>query len=156
MSQPTIYFATDHAGFAVKEMVYAYVRDQLGYDVVDCGATQFAATDDYPQYIAKAAAAVSANPEHSRAIIFGGSGQGEAMVANKYQGVRATVYYGGDTEIITLSRQHNNANILSLGARFLSETEAKDVVTLWLQTEFTYEERHQRRIEQFLDLGSSA
>jgi ribose 5-phosphate isomerase B len=144
----TIYFATDHAGFALKEVILAYVRDSLGYEVVDCGAHEYNADDDYPEFIKKAGDAVSKGGENARAIIFGGSGQGEAMVANRYSNVRTTVYYGGSREIITLSREHNNANILSIGARFVSEEEAKEVVSLWLNTEFAGDERHVRRIAQ--------
>jgi ribose 5-phosphate isomerase B len=141
-----VYFATDHAGFALKEILLAYVRDELGYDVEDCGAYVYEADDDFPDYISIAAEKVSENPIDSCAIILGGSGQGEAMVANRTPHVRATVYYGGAPEIITLSREHNNANILSLGARFLKEEDAKDAVNAWLRASFTEDERHVRRI----------
>ncbi len=155
----TIYFATDHAGFALKEKLVPFVRDVLGYEVVDCGAYEFNVHDDYPTFIKKAARAVSQNPEETRAIILGASGQGEAMVANKFPHVRATVFYGEPTskqidadgnelDIITSSREHNDANVLSLGARFISEDEAKEVVKLWLSTPFSNDERHVRRITQ--------
>ena len=93
------------------------------------------------------------NGVESRAIILGGSGQGEAMVANRFKGVRAAVYYGGAEEIIKLSREHNNTNCLSLGARFLSEEEAKKAVQLWLETPFPNPDdanwrRHQARIDK--------
>lgn len=148
----TIYLAADHAGFELKEHLVTYVRDTLGYDVHDCGAYTFAPEDDYPEYIKIAAEAVSENPNETRAIILGGSGQGEAMVANRFPNVRATVYYGGPQDIITLSREHNNANILSLGARFMTTTEAEQAVSLWLRTSFTPEERHERRIAQIEQL----
>ncbi|HEX4799354.1 MAG TPA: RpiB/LacA/LacB family sugar-phosphate isomerase [Candidatus Paceibacterota bacterium] len=141
-----IYFATDHAGFALKEILLPYVRDVLGYEVEDCGAFLYDEGDDYPEYIRIAARHVAQNPDGCRAIILGGSGQGEAMVANRHGGVRATVYYGGNQEIITLSREHNDANVLSLGARFLSPEDAKDVVRTWLSLPFSEEERHIRRI----------
>ncbi len=144
----TIYFATDHAGFELKNSVMAFVRDELGYEVVDCGATTMNSEDDYPDFISIAANAVSENGITRRAIIFGGSGQGEAIAANKFRNVRAAVYYGGQTDIITLSRAHNDANILSLGARFLSVEEACEAVRLWLATDFSGEERHARRIEK--------
>lgn len=144
----TVYFATDHAGFALKEVLVTYVRDVLGFSVFDCGAHDFNDQDDYPEFMKRAGKAVSENPASVRAIILGGSGQGEAMVANRFPYVRATVYYGGPREIITLSREHNDANVLSLGSRFLSEEEAKEVVALWLQTEFSHDERHVRRITQ--------
>ena len=92
--------------------------------------------DDYPDFMHIVAKQVAGDPEAHRGIIFGGSGQGEAMVANRYKGVRAAVFYGGSDEIILLSRWHNNANVLSIGARFVSEEEAIKVVKLWLETEF--------------------
>ncbi|OGE37101.1 ribose-5-phosphate isomerase [Candidatus Daviesbacteria bacterium RIFCSPLOWO2_01_FULL_39_12] len=140
-----IYLATDHAGFALKEKVKKYLQD-LGYGVEDFGAYRLDPDDDYPDFISKAAEAVSKDPQN-RAVILGGSGQGEAMVANKFPNVRAVVYYGG-MDVIPLTREHNNANILSLGARFLTEDEAIEAVKLWLETPFTEEERHIRRIEK--------
>lgn len=141
-----IYLATDHAGFELKEKVKKYLLG-MGYEVEDMGAYQFDPNDDYPDFISKAAEALSKDPQN-KAIIFGGSGQGEAMVANKFPGVRAVVYYGNNAEIIKLSRQHNDANILSLGARFVSEEEALKMVKVWLETSFTNDERHLRRIEK--------
>lgn len=143
-----IYFATDHAGFTLKEKLVPYVRDVLGYEVVDCGAYSLDAEDDYPEFIKKAAEAVSQNPTDIHAIILGGSGAGEAMVANKFPHVRAAQYYGGNTEIVRLSRVHNDANMLSLGARFVTDDEAQEVVALWLATPFSNEERHIRRINE--------
>ncbi|MCF7816125.1 MAG: RpiB/LacA/LacB family sugar-phosphate isomerase [Candidatus Pacebacteria bacterium] len=142
----TIYFATDHAGFELKEKLITYVRDELGYDVVDCGAQEFVDGDDYPEYIRLAGEAVSKSPHDSKAIIFGGSGQGEAIVANRFPYIRAIVYYGGNDEIIRLSREHNDSNVLSLGARFLTASDAEKAVALWLSTPFREEERHVRRI----------
>ncbi len=142
----TIYFATDHAGFELKNVLIEYVQNELGYDVEDCGATEMNPDDDYPVFVQKAAKAVSEFPLDRRAIILGGSGQGEAISANRFSGVRAALYYGGDKNILTLSRKHNNANVLSLGARFIDEEQAKDAVRLWLGTEFIEKERHTRRI----------
>ncbi len=141
-----IIFATDHAGFELKEKLIAFVRDELGYDVEDCGAYSFDEQDDYPAFVQKATRLVGASPDEARGIILGGSGQGEAMVANRFVGVRAAVYYGGNTDIISLSREHNDANVLSLGARFISDDEAKAAVRLWLSTPFSNEVRHARRI----------
>lgn len=147
-----IHLASDHAGFELKEKLKAYLME-LGYDVKDHGAFSFDAGDDYPDFIRPAAEAVAASPEIDRAIILGGSGQGEAMVANRLPGVRAAVFYGhtdGETfgNIVRLSREHNNANVLALGARFLSEEDAKTAVTMWLDTLFSEEERHVRRISK--------
>ncbi|KKP97760.1 MAG: Ribose-5-phosphate isomerase B [Parcubacteria group bacterium GW2011_GWC2_36_17] len=108
--------------------------------------------DDYPDWIFLAAHAVAEdlkNGVDSKAIVFGGSGQGEAIVANRVPGIRAAVLYNYNEDIIKLSREHNDANILSLGARFISEEDAKKAVKAWIETEFSREERHQRRIEKF-------
>ncbi|MEN9613958.1 MAG: hypothetical protein RLZZ347_265 [Candidatus Parcubacteria bacterium] len=145
--KPRILFATDHAGFELKNQLLAFVKE-LGYETEDMGAYTFDANDDYPGIMAPVGFAVGSNPEKCKAIILGGSGQGEAIVANRFPGVRAVVYYGGNLEIIKLSREHNDANILSLGARFLTVDEAKEVVRLWLETAFSGEERHIRRLEQ--------
>lgn len=143
-----VYFGTDHAGYALKESLLQFVQDEFGYEVEDCGASSYEEDDDYPDYIKVVSEYVSKNPSESRGIILGGSGQGEAMVANRFARVRATVYYGGNPEIITLSRAHNDANILSLGARFLTLDEAKEVVRQWLTLPFSNEERHIRRIHK--------
>lgn len=149
----TIHLATDHAGFELKE----FVKDaliELGYDVVDHGAFSYDEDDDYNDYISLAAASVSEGDENQRAIIFGGSGQGEAMQANRYRAVRSVVYYHFDPEIIKLSRQHNNSNVLSIGARFLSEEEVIESVLFWLEIEFPGEERHIRRIDKLDQMNS--
>ena len=149
-----IYLATDHAGFAYKNIVRDLLEREYEelFEVVDCGSFKHDPADDYPIYISKAAQAVSSSPKNSQAIIFGGSGQGEAMVANKYPGVRATVYYGSETEILSLSKEHNNANVLSIGARFISEEVLEEVVRLWIGTKFQGGERHTRRINQIDEL----
>ena len=143
----TIHLATDHAGFAHKEAIKEYLMSQ-GITVIDHGARELVESDDYPDFIMPCAVAVSEDNE-SKGIIFGGSGQGEAMVANRVPGVRATVYYGGTVEIIALSREHNDANILSVGARFVSIPEAKKIIDLWLATAFTQDPKHIRRINKF-------
>jgi len=140
-----IHVATDHAGLELKEKVKLYLSD-LNYEVIDHGAYEYDALDDYPDFIFPCANAVSNDPE-SKGIILGGSGQGEAMAANRVKGVRAAVFYNGPDEIIKLSRQYNNANILSLGARFMSEEEMYKIIELWLSTDFE-SGRHQRRIEK--------
>lgn len=140
-----IYLGTDHAGFALKEHLAHFLKAS-GHEVVDCGAYTLEPEDDYPDFIGVVAQKVSENPDDVKGIILGGSGQGEAIAANRHAHVRAAVYYGGPTDIVKLSREHNNANILSLGARFLTETEAEAVVALWLTTAFSNDERHVRRL----------
>lgn len=146
-----IYFASDHAGFLMKNGLKEFVEG-LGYEVEDCGAYEMDPDDDYTLFIKRAAEAVSEavkqDPESAKGIILGGSGQGEDMVADKFPGIRSAEYYGGNLEIVKLSREHNDANILSLGARFISLDEAKEAVQLWLTTPFSNEERHKRRINQ--------
>jgi ribose 5-phosphate isomerase B len=146
-----VYFASDHAGFEMKNALIAYVRDELGHEIEDVGAREFDAGDDYPPIIAVAARSLAQDLKEGRdakAIILGGSGQGEAIVANRFAGVRAAVYYGGRPEIIKLSREHNDANVLSLGARFLSVDEAKKAVHEWLLTPPPKDERHMRRLSE--------
>src|SRR3989344_1384098 len=116
MAKPKIFLGTDHAGFELKEEVKAYLR-KLGYEVEDRGAFKLDAEDDYPDFISAAAIEVAKNPLN-KGIIFGGSGQGEAIVANKAKGIRAAVFNSNNHEIIKLSRTNNDANILSIGARF--------------------------------------
>ena len=141
-----IYIGTDHAGFELKEALVAFLQE-LGHEVEDMGAHTYEELDDYPDFIRPVAEAV-AHDTASRGIILGGSGQGEAMCANRVRGVRAAVYYGGPVDIAVLSREHNDANILSLGARFVDEDEAREVVRVWLATPFSSEEKHLRRIKK--------
>ncbi len=148
-----IYLATDHAGFELKEKVKKFLEDK-GYQVKDFGAYQYDKDDDYPDFISKAAEAVSRDPK-SRGIIFGGSGQGEAIAANKFPGVRAAVYYGKAEQMPILTRQHNDSNILSLGARFLTENEANEAVKLFLEIPFSGESRHSRRIEKIKEIENT-
>lgn len=148
-----IHLATDHAGLELKNSLVEYVRS-LGHEPVDHGAFVHDAEDDYPDFISLAAKAVSDDIE-SRGIVIGGSGQGEAIVANRFSNVRAALYYGGNTEIIKLSRDHNDSNVLSLGARFLSLEEAKEAVEMWLMTPFSGAERHARRIKKIEEVSNA-
>lgn len=152
-----IHLAADHAGFTTKEAVKSWLVQQ-GHTVVDHGAEALVPSDDYPDSIVPAAQAISQNPT-DKAIIFGGSGQGEAIVANRYPGVRAVVYYGEphaqqtDSDgmsmgIISSAREHNDANVLSVGARFVSEEQAQAAITTFLETNFAGKERHVRRLEK--------
>ncbi len=150
MPKQKIFLATDHAGFELKEKIKKFLIESE-FEVEDVGADKFEAGDDYPKFISIAAKKVS-KMQNSKGIIFGGSGQGEAMVANKIKGIRAVVYYGNSLGIVKLSRLHNDANILSLGARFLEEKQAIEAVKLWLATPFSNEERHKRRIRQIVQI----
>ncbi len=166
-----IYLAGDHAGFELKALIAKELKAN-GHEVQDFGAHEFSPSDDYPDFVSKVSSVISADhsasgsqSQNSMAIIFGGSGQGEAMVANRTKGVRAVVFYGpvspkqaidvkGELStdpysIIRLARMHNNANVLSLGARFVSENEAKTAVKIFLETEFSNDERHQQRLAKF-------
>jgi len=145
--KPKIYFAADHWGFELIPKLVDFVKE-LGYETEHCGPFEYDPEDDYPDFIQKAAASVAEDPENRRGVIFGKSGQGEAMCANRHKGVRAAVYYGGPTEIVTLSREHNNANVLSLGAGFIDIEAAKEAIALWLESPFPEEERHMRRIRK--------
>jgi len=140
----TIVLATDHAGFELKEHVKKFLSEK-GFEVKDFGALEYDALDDYPDFIIPAAKFIS---EHKLiGIIFGGSGQGEAMAANRIKGIRAAVFYDGPDDIIELSKLHNNANILSIGARFVSKQKSEKIINLWLSTDFE-EGRHQKRIDK--------
>ena len=140
-----IHIATDHAGLDLKNTTKEFLVDK-GHDVTDHGAYKYDALDDYPDFIFPCAKAV-ANDSNSRGIILGGSGQGEAMAANRIKGCRAAVFYNGPKEIIKLSREHNDANILSIGARFMLENEIYDIIELWLEELFAGG-RHQKRIDK--------
>ena len=140
-----IHIATDHAGLDLKNIIRDYLISK-GHEVTDHGAHEYDALDDYPDYIFPCAKAVASDLESS-GIILGGSGQGEAMAANRVKGVRAAVFYNGPVEIVKLSREHNNANILSLGARFMTEDEIYAVIQMWLDEPFGGG-RHQRRIDK--------
>ena len=140
-----IYLASDHAGFNLKQFLETHLKG-LGHDVEDCGALEIDPLDDYPDFIIPAAEKVAKNPD-SRGIIMGGSGQGEAIAANRIKGVRAVDYYDGPIDIVKLSRTHNNANILSFGARFITQEKAVEVVDLWLSEPFEGG-RHKKRIDK--------
>ena len=140
-----IHVATDHAGLELKNSIRDYLINN-GHDVTDHGAHEYDALDDYPDFIFPCAHAVAKDPS-SRGIILGGSGQGEAMAANRFKGVRAAVFYDGPDEIINLSRLHNNANVLSFGSRFIGSERAIELIKQWLSVEFEGG-RHQKRIEK--------
>jgi ribose 5-phosphate isomerase B len=156
-----VFIAADHTGIILKGALIEHVRDALSYDVEDLGAHTLAPDDDYPDLIRPCAQMVARTPG-SLGIVIGGSGQGEAIVANRVEGVRAALYYGqahavgpidaagapalDGYDIIRLAREHNDANVLSLAARFVTEEDAKEAVRVFLEARFSGEERHVRRI----------
>lgn len=150
-----IFVGSDHAGFGLKEKLVPYLKE-LGHEVEDKGPFEYNEEDDYPDFIIPVAREVSMHPNEVRGIILGGSGQGEGMAANKFKNVRATVYYGQGQcivpeeheSIIRISRADNDANILSLGARFITEEEMKEVIKEWLSTPFKGTKKYQRRINK--------
>jgi ribose 5-phosphate isomerase B len=142
-----VHIGTDHAGFDLKNyLVSALVAD--GHDVVDHGPAAYDAEDDYPVYCIPVAEATVAEPG-SLGIVIGGSGNGEQIAANKVVGARAALAY--DESTATLARQHNDANVISIGARMHSEEQALDLVRLFLSTPFSGDERHARRIALLAD-----
>lgn len=141
-----VHLGSDHAGFECKE----YIKHGLtsrGFHVEDHGALSFDPHDDYSSVVKPAAAAIQNDPS-ARAIVFGKSGQGEAIVANRMRGVRAAVYTGGNLELVSLAREHNDANVLSIGAGFVPKEEAFEAVLRFLITPFSNDERHVRRIKE--------
>ena len=162
-----IYLASDHTGFELKEKIKNFLKEK-NYIVEDCGAYELNKDDDYPDFISKAAEKVSNDPTNSRGIILGGSGQAEMMLANKYENVRCALFYGGVVtgkavdvtgrksedpyEIVKLTRLHNDANVLSMGVRFLKKEEAIKAIDVWLETPFSNDERHIRRIKKIANI----
>lgn len=141
-----IFLASDHAGFKLKEKIKNHLILK-GYAIYDFGSHKLDGGDDYPDFIKPCAKKV-AHTKDAKGIILGGSGQGEAIAANKIKGIRAATIYHLDKKAIKLSREHNDANILSLGARFLTEKQALEAVDLFLQTKFSNAARHKRRLRK--------
>lgn len=156
-----VFLATDHAGLELKNKVYQFLQKE-GYQVEDCGAFTFDKDDDYPDFISKAAEKVSKDPKNSRGIIFGGSGQGEAIVANKFPNIRCALFYAPATptqainidgakstdpfEMLKLTRDHNDSNMLSIGFRFIKEKDILKAVKIFLTALGPTSPRHLRRI----------
>lgn len=139
-----IYLGTDHGGFQLKEEIKNWLIKN-NTEVQDLGAHSFDPSDDYPDFIIPVAEKVAADPQ-SLGIIIGRSGNGEAIAANKVKGVRAALCL--NEEMARKGREHNNANILSLGADYITQDEAQKIVTVFIKTSFSNEERHIRRIEK--------
>ncbi|MCC2592458.1 ribose-5-phosphate isomerase [Tessaracoccus sp. OS52] len=138
-----VHIATDHAAFELKNYLVAKLTE-AGHEVVDHGADIYEAEDDYPDLVIPCAEAVSA--EGSIGVVLGGSGNGEQIAANKVKGIRAALAY--NPELARLGREHNNANIVSLGGRMQSLEESWEIVDTFLNTPFSGEERHARRVDK--------
>lgn len=147
-----IYIGSDHAGFEMKRELISFLST-LPFESYDCGPHEYNHDDDYPDYISLVAQRVSENTD-AMGIVIGFSGQGEAIVANRFPNVRCAVYYGGPKHILTLSREHNDANMISFGAHFLTTQEAKYALDLWLHTKFSGDARHIRRIKKIEEYPS--
>jgi ribose 5-phosphate isomerase B len=139
-----VYLGSDHAGFELKRALAERLA-AAGYDLVDVGPDRFDPEDDYPAYCLHTAARVVADPG-SRGVVLGGSGNGEQIAANKVPGVRAALAWSVATA--RLAREHNDANLVSVGARQHSVAEAVELVTAFLTTEFSGDARHARRLDQ--------
>jgi len=145
-----IYIASDHAGFTLKRKLMDDLN-QMGHEVIDMGNTVFDENDDYPDFIIPLARKVSTDAG-SLGVVIGKSGNGEAIAANKVKGIYAAICL--NKEMAKLAREHNNANVLALGAGFIDEDAAKTVVETFVQTPFTGDERHVRRLTKITSFES--
>lgn len=147
-----IYIGADHRGFKLKESLKAFLQ-QSGYTIVDSGNAIFDENDDYPDFAAKLAKEVAIDSENRRGILVCGSGVGVDVVANKFKNIRSGLIATPDQAY--LSRNDDDTNILSLGADVVDDQTAKKILSVWLQTPFSGEEKHQRRIEKIKSIESS-
>ena len=138
-----VYLGADHAGYELKQAILEHLR-KAGHEPIDCGAFDYDADDDYPAFCIAAAERTVADPG-SLGIVLGGSGNGEQIAANKVAGVRAALVWS--VEIAELARQHNDANVMGIGARQHDEAAAFAIVDAFLATPFSGDARHQRRID---------
>jgi ribose 5-phosphate isomerase B len=146
-----VHLGSDHAGFELKQHLIDRLRE-LDYDVVDHGPVEYDPVDDYPPYVLRAAAAV-VNDAGSLGVVIGGSGNGEQIAANKVKGVRAALAWSDETA--SLARQHNDANVVSVGGRMHTLAEMTRFIGIFLRTDFTGEVRHARRIAMLADYEST-
>lgn len=144
-----IYIGADHRGFNLKEKLKQFLVNK-GYTVIDKGNSYYDEADDYPDFAALVAQEVASDPDNRRGILICGSGIGMAIVANKFSQIRAASIFNSDQAFS--SRSDVNTNVLSLAADFLEEEEAKKILSVWLQTPFSGEERHKRRIRKISEL----
>ena len=142
-----VHLGSDHAGLELKDSLVGWLREN-GHEPVDHGAHAFDPLDDYPPFVLHAASAVAAEPG-SLGVVIGGSGNGEQIAANKVQGVRAALAWSEETA--RLAREHNDANVVGVGARMHSTAEATRLVEVFIATPFSGDERHARRLRQVGD-----
>ncbi len=146
-----IYLSGDHAGFELKEKIKKFL-EKKGFEIKDFGPYKYNKKDDYPDFVIPMARAL-VKDKNSRGIIIAGNGEGEAIATNKIKGVRTALYHGGKVKIVEVSRSHDNSNILSFGSRFVTESEAKKAINIFLKTKFD-KGRHKRRVDKVDKLGS--
>ncbi len=146
-----VYLGSDHAGFELKGRLIEWLS-QAGHEAVDCGPSSYDEGDDYPPYVMRAASSAVADPG-SLGIVIGGSGNGEQIASNKIPGVRAALAFSDDTA--RLARLHNNANVLSLGARMYPDSDAIRFAQVFIETDFSQEPRHVRRLGEIADYEKS-
>ena len=145
-----VYISGDHAGFKLKEKLKKFL-EKKNLTIIDYGPREYNKSDDYPDFVVPMARAVK-KTKNSIGLIIAGSGQGESIATNKTKGIRTALYHGGSTKIVQTARAHDDANILSLGSRFVTESEAKKAINLFLKTKFE-KGRHKRRVNKISKLG---
>lgn len=139
-----VYLGSDHAGYDLKQHLISWLG-AAGHEAVDCGPLAAAEAYDYPVFCLRAGERVAGDPG-SLGVVIGGSGNGEAIAANKVKGVRAALVWSKETA--ALGREHNNANVIGLGARMYSEADATDFLRIFVETPYSGAARHTRRIDQ--------
>ncbi|MFJ2033429.1 ribose-5-phosphate isomerase [Streptosporangium sp. NPDC087985] len=139
-----VYIGADHAGYELKNHIASWLKEH-GHEVTDCGPSVYDPEDDYPPFVLRAAEGVAEDPG-SLGVVIGGSGNGEQIAANKVRGIRAALAWSEETA--TLAREHNNANVVSVGSRMHTQEEATRFIELFLNTAYSGAERHNRRIAQ--------
>jgi ribose 5-phosphate isomerase B len=140
-----LYIASDHRGYQLKEKIKKWLNE-LGLAHKDLGNYDYDENDDYPDFGKLAAEKITENPEENRAILICGSGVGMDIIANRYKGVRSVLAWS--KEVARSSRRDDNTNVLSLGADYLEDSQAEEIVEIWLKTEFSNEEKYLRRIQK--------
>ncbi len=146
-----IYIGADHRGFQLKEILKNFLKEQ-GYEVIDVGNDHYDENDDYTDFAVSVGRAISEDPYNRRGVLICRSGIGVDIVANKFKGVRSALVSNPDQAY--LSRNDDDTNVLSLAAEFLSDEQAKKILSVWLQTPFSGEEHHKRRLKKIIEIES--